>query len=151
MRNISVVFFLVFLTACVTESTGGLPSPAEDNIRLKAQLDLARGYFASQDWSRARPPLRRALEIDPRSVEAHVLFAVLSEREDEPQAAEGYLKNALKIDPKFPLTHYYLGLHYLKNSPRMAKKHLVRFLKLVQNQNNAGPLVRNAEKILKSS
>ena len=61
------------------------------------------------------------------------------------------LENALKIDPKFPLTHYYLGLHYLKNSPRNAKKHLVRFLKLVQNQNNAGPLVRNAEKILKSS
>ncbi len=60
-------------------------------------------------------------------------------------------EKALKIDPGFPLTHYYLGLHYLKHSPRKAKKYLVRFLKLVKNQNDAGPLVRNAEKILKSS
>ncbi len=81
MRNLSVVLLVVFLAACVTESSGGLPPPAEDNIRLQAQLDLARGYFESQDWSRARPPLRRALEIDPRSAETHVLFAVLSERQ----------------------------------------------------------------------
>lgn len=102
MRNVSVVLLVVFLAGCITESTGGLPPPAEDNIRLKAQLDLARGYLESQDWSRARPPLHRALEIDSRSAETHVLLAVLSERGDEPGIAENHLKRALKIDPNYP-------------------------------------------------
>lgn len=102
MRNVSVVLLVVFLAGCITESTGGLPPPAEDNIRLKAQLDLARGYLESQDWSRARPPLHRALEIDSRSAETHVLLAVLSERGDEPGIAESHLKRALKIDPNYP-------------------------------------------------
>ncbi|MCZ6853651.1 MAG: type IV pilus biogenesis/stability protein PilW, partial [Gammaproteobacteria bacterium] len=62
-----VVLLVVFLAACVTESTGGLPPAAEDTVRLKAQLDLARGYFASNDWTRARAPLNRAREIDSRS------------------------------------------------------------------------------------
>ncbi|MCZ6641523.1 MAG: type IV pilus biogenesis/stability protein PilW [Gammaproteobacteria bacterium] len=102
MRNVSVVLLLVFLTGCVTEITGGLPPPAEDIIRLKAQLDLARGYFDSEDWSRARPPLNRALAIDPRSVETHVLLAILSEREAEPEIAERLLEKALNIDPNHP-------------------------------------------------
>ena len=50
MRNVSVVLIVVFLAGCVTESTGGLPPAAEDGVRLKAQLDLARGYFASEDF-----------------------------------------------------------------------------------------------------
>lgn len=102
MRNVSVVLLVVFLAGCITESTGGLPPPAADNIRLKAQLDLARGYLESQDWSRARPPLHRALEIDSRSAETHVLLAILSEREDEPGIAESHLKRALKIDRNYP-------------------------------------------------
>ena len=94
-----VFLLVVFLSSCVTEITGGLPPPAEGEVRLKAQLDLARGYFESQDWSRARVPLDRALEINSRSAEVHVLLAELSEREDEPETAEKHLKRALKIDP----------------------------------------------------
>ncbi len=102
MRNVSVVLLVVFLAGCVTESTGGLPPPAQDNVRLQAQLDLARGYLESRDWSRARPPLQRAMEIDARSAETHVLLAILNERADEPGIAESHLKRALKIDPDYP-------------------------------------------------
>lgn len=102
MRNVSVVLLLVFITACVTEITGGLPPPADDATRVKAQLDLARGYFDSEDWSRARPPLKRAMEIDPRSAETHVLLAILSEREAEPEIAGRLLEQALNIDPDHP-------------------------------------------------
>ena len=98
MRNVSIVLIVVFLAACVTETTGGLTPAAEDGVRLKAQLDLARGYFASEDWTRARGPLNRALEIDQRSVEAYVLLAILSQREGELELAESHLRVAARYN-----------------------------------------------------
>ena len=102
MRIVPVILLVLVLTACVTETVGGLPPPAQNATRVTAQLDLARGYFASEDWSRARTPLNRALQIDPKSAEAHVLLAVLSDREGEPEVAENHLKQALKIDSDNP-------------------------------------------------
>lgn len=87
------------LTACISETTGGLPPPAPDEERLQAQLDLARGYLAQRDWSRARGPLAKALDIAPRSVEVHVLYGVLYENESEPGVAEQFYKKALSIAP----------------------------------------------------
>tara|TARA_Y100001934_G_scaffold144136_2_gene173109 strand:+ start:3752 stop:4510 length:759 start_codon:yes stop_codon:yes gene_type:complete len=84
---------------CVTESTGGLPEPAENAQRVQAHLDLARGYLENRDLLRARPPLNRALEIDPRSVEAHVLMAVLNQAEDDSELAEEHFASALRIEP----------------------------------------------------
>ncbi len=88
------------VAGCITETTGGLPPPASDEDRLKAQLDLARGYLAQRDWGRARGPLTKALEIAPRSAETHVLFAVLYENENEPSVAEQYYRRALKLKPR---------------------------------------------------
>ncbi|MDH3643609.1 MAG: type IV pilus biogenesis/stability protein PilW [Gammaproteobacteria bacterium] len=87
------------LTGCVTSSTGGLPEAAEPEKRVEAHLDLARGYLTNRDYVRARAPLKRALEIDPRAVEAHVLRAVLSEAEKDPHLAEQHYKTALRYDP----------------------------------------------------
>ena len=100
MRYTLLYLFCTFgLIACITETTGGLPPPAPVEERLQAQLDLARGYLAQRDWSRARGPLANALELDPRSVETHVLYAVLYENEGEPGIAEQYYQRALKIAP----------------------------------------------------
>jgi len=87
------------LTACVTESTGGLPPPAPLEERVQAQLDLARGYLEQRDFVRAQPPLQKALEIDPRHVEAHVLIAVLFGVQSEKELAEFHYRTALRIDP----------------------------------------------------
>jgi len=92
------------LTGCVTETTGGIPGPAADDVRVRAQLDLARAYLENNDFDRARNPLNRALDIDPRSVEAHVLFAVLSEGEGETELAEAHYKLALKTQPEHSQT-----------------------------------------------
>ena len=90
---------LLLLSGCVTESTGGFPEPASKEIRLAAHLDLARGYMANADYVRARAPLKRALEIDPRSVQAHVLMAVFVENADnEPDLAEQHYRLALRYD-----------------------------------------------------
>jgi type IV pilus assembly protein PilF len=95
----SLVAVLITLVGCVTESTGGLPDPAPPASRVNAQLDLARGYLEQGNMERARSSLNKALEIDDRSVEAHVLLAVLNAAESEWGIAERHFKTALSIDP----------------------------------------------------
>lgn len=88
------------LAGCVTETSGGLPPPAADSVRVRAQLDLARAYLETDNFERARNPLNRALEIDSTSVEAHVLLAVLYEREGEAELAERHYQLALESQPE---------------------------------------------------
>jgi type IV pilus assembly protein PilF len=97
MRLLAILMvWSCLLAGCVTESSGGLPEPASQSKRVEAQLDLARGYLENRDYARARSPLKRALEIDPRSVEAHVLMAVLSDSVNEPALAEDHYRIALR-------------------------------------------------------
>ena len=93
---------LVLLAAggCVTTQSGGLPAPAPKEARVQAQLDLARANLSERNWDRARDPLERALKIDPNSVEAHVLYAVLSNGEKEPEIAEKYFQKAVRLGPE---------------------------------------------------
>jgi type IV pilus assembly protein PilF len=95
----ALVGLLVTLAGCVTESTGGLPDPAAPPDRVQAQLDLARGYLEQGNTERARASLNKALEIDSRAVEAHVLLAVLNAAEKEDALAERHFRIALSIDP----------------------------------------------------
>lgn len=90
------------VSGCVTETTGGLPQPAAQQERVQARLDLARGYLEKHDYVRARQQLNTALEIDPKSVEAHVLMAVLDEAESEIELAEKHYQMALRYDPEHP-------------------------------------------------
>ena len=102
-KLISLLLSVVYLlSGCVTESTGGLPGPAPKEDRVQAQLDLARGYMENRDWMRAKSPLQRALTIDPESVEAHVLFGVLYQAENEAALAEEHFSRALRSSPRDP-------------------------------------------------
>ena len=97
-QRVGLVICVLLMAGCVTTSTGGLPAPAADAQRVKAQLDLARGYLENRHLERARVPLNRALSIDSRSVEAHVLLALLNEAESDPVLAEKHYELALKYD-----------------------------------------------------
>ncbi len=88
------------LSGCVTTHSGGLPEPAPTERRVEAQLALARAFLSERDFERAREPLDRALKLNAESVEAHVLYAVMSNGEGEPEIAEKYYKKAIKIGPK---------------------------------------------------
>ncbi len=94
-----LAFVSLALTGCVTETTGGLPGPAPKDTRVQAQLDLARGYIAQGDLTRARTPLDRAVEIDPNNVEVHVLTAIVYYAEGEYEIAESHYKRALRLEP----------------------------------------------------
>ncbi len=97
----TLAWCLLLLVGCVTEQSGG-PERAPRGVQLQAQLDLARGYLEQRDWNRARDPLERALEIDPRSAEAHTLMGVLYQAQNEPALAEGAYRRALRYDPRHP-------------------------------------------------
>ena len=90
---------LLMMSGCVTEQHGGMPEPAPNAERVQAQLDLARGYLEQRELERAKPPLARALEIDPRHVEALVLNAVLMNMQGEYKLAEQYYRAALRVEP----------------------------------------------------
>ena len=95
---IAVIAAVGLLAGCVTTSSGGMPEPASAESRVKARLDLARGYINARVWSDAKRALMKALEIDNRSVEAHVLLALVYEAEGEPHLAENNYKKALRLD-----------------------------------------------------
>ncbi len=101
----SFVCGLLLLGGCVTTSTGGFET-APKAVRLQTHLDLARGYLEHRNWSRAKEPLSKALEIDPRSPEAHTLMAVMYQGQKEYELAEKAYRRALRYDP-----HYALALN----------------------------------------
>jgi type IV pilus assembly protein PilF len=94
---------LLLLAGCVTESSSGR-APASKEVQLQAHLDLARGYLEQGDAVRARDPLERALQIDPRSAEAQTLMGVFYQGQNEPALAERHFKRALQIDPNHAQT-----------------------------------------------
>ena len=100
LQGVGLLLIALLAGGCVTQSTGGLPGPAPTEERVEAQLDLARGYIEQRDFVRAQAPLQKALEIDPRHVEAHVLSAVLFHAQGEYELAEQHYQYALRIDPQ---------------------------------------------------
>ena len=96
------VVIAIGLGGCVTETSGGLPQPADDDVRTQAQLDLARGYIESGNLEDARRPLNKALEINPSSSEAHTLLGVVYESEREFELAEQHYRQALRANPDDP-------------------------------------------------
>ena len=72
--------------------------PAPLAARIKAQLDLAEGYIAVGDASRARPALERALELDARNSTTHDLFGRLYQMQGDAELAERHFRMAVRSD-----------------------------------------------------
>lgn len=101
----TVLLLLVFvggLSGCITTIEGSVREEASEPARVRAQIDLARGYLAENDFQQARRPLDRALELDRKSVEANVLKAIVHQQENEVKLAEKHYKLALRYDSKDP-------------------------------------------------
>jgi type IV pilus assembly protein PilF len=115
------------LTGCVTTIEGGSPQPAPQAQRVQAQLALARGYMEEGDWQNARVPLERALTIDPRSSDAHVLFALVYQAEGASDRAEEHYRRALRLDRNSSLAlNNYGSFLYVQSRYGEARQMLVR-------------------------
>lgn len=84
------------LTGCIT-SEGGL-QPAASLDRVRAHLDVARGYIQLANYQRARIAIDRALTVNNRVARAHGLLALVQEREGDIEMAAASFRKALRLD-----------------------------------------------------
>lgn len=73
------------------------PSPNEQSAAL--QVKLGQGYLNQGELETARDKLQRALELDPKSVDAHTVMAVLNERIGRSEIAERHYRRAVELKP----------------------------------------------------
>ncbi len=94
------IVLAVLLTACGA-STGTPRSNVDADSRDAAalQVKLGRGYMEQGDLETAMDKLQRALQIDPRSVDAHTMLAVLNDRIRRPVQAESFYRKAVQLAP----------------------------------------------------
>jgi len=118
--------FVVLLFGCVTTETGGIPKARSEDDRVKAHLDLARGYLAKADIGRARRPLEQALKIDPNSVEANTLMGTVQQVEGDDRLAEESFKRAIRYGPDSAMARNNYGTFlYSKGRYDEARKNLL--------------------------
>jgi len=98
LQLLLIGYCVTLLNGCITTVEGTIREEAPEPQRVQAQIDLARGYLAENDFQQARRPLDRALALDNKSVEAHVLKAIVHQREEEVELAEKHYKLALRYD-----------------------------------------------------
>jgi type IV pilus assembly protein PilF len=90
----------LLLAACASAPRSGNDASTTDERAAQLQVELGQQYMAKGDLETAQGKLQRALQLDPRSVDAHTLMAVLNERIGRPEVAEKYYRDALKIKPE---------------------------------------------------
>ncbi|HEY7886459.1 MAG TPA: type IV pilus biogenesis/stability protein PilW, partial [Cellvibrionaceae bacterium] len=96
VRRLSVVFLCVALGACVSTRTD--TANVDEKRALESHISLALNYIESKNRESARHHLRRAFEIDRRSVDATFAMAMLYQLEGEPELAEEKFKQTLRMN-----------------------------------------------------
>ena len=90
----------VMLSGCVT--TGDIDPMRTPEGRERARdafIELGIGYLERGSTEQAKGPLKQALEIDPKSANAHMVLALAFQLEMEDALAEQHFKQALSIEP----------------------------------------------------
>ncbi|MCB1692418.1 MAG: type IV pilus biogenesis/stability protein PilW [Pseudomonadales bacterium] len=97
-----ILFLLVcgLLSGCVTETKGPLQAADRDK-QLKSLVDLGIGYMREGEYARAKESLNKALDLEPKSPEAHDALALVFQLEQEYDDAETHFKAALKANPSY--------------------------------------------------
>lgn len=119
LRTLLVAAMSLALCACA--STGGgarEPRPSaksgekpERNDAAELQVKLGRGYMDKGEYEIAHEKLERAIRLDPKSVDAHTLMAVLFERIDRSKFAEKHYRRAVELDPDDGSTNNNIGAY----------------------------------------
>ncbi|MFC3609091.1 type IV pilus biogenesis/stability protein PilW [Stutzerimonas tarimensis] len=94
--RLALPLLLCFLAGCV--SSGKIDptrTPEGRNDARDAFVQLGIGYLQQGETARAKQPLGRALELDPRSADAHAALALVFQAEMEPELADRHFRSAL--------------------------------------------------------
>ena len=74
---------------------------ATDNQEVVARaVELGIAYLRQGDTLRVKENIHKALDVDPRSPEAHASLALVFQQEQEWTLAESHFEKAIALDPK---------------------------------------------------
>ncbi|WP_277051859.1 type IV pilus biogenesis/stability protein PilW [Zestomonas thermotolerans] len=101
LRPALFLLFAALLAGCV--SSGNVDPLKTEKGRTEARdayIQLGLGYLRQGETGKAKVPLKKALELDPSSVDAHAALGLVFQVELEPQLADQHFRRALSIDPR---------------------------------------------------
>lgn len=102
LRGVIVAVVSAALAGCGASAAPRAKSdkatPKQDAAEL--QVRLGRGYLEQGKFETAHEKLERALQLDPSSIDAHTLMAILYERIDRPKLSEKHYQRAVELDPE---------------------------------------------------
>jgi len=77
-------------------------------------LDVADKYFANKEYSKASDYYDQVLKADPANVKAlrRMGFCIMNFQGQELNATQ-FFNRALKIEPKDPVSNYYMGVIFM--------------------------------------
>jgi len=98
---LTIALVTVFLSACVTSTTGGFSETASPDAALERRVELARNYIGEGNWSNAKRNLNLAANIDPDNPEVHEAFALVYQSTGEFELAEESFNKAISVRKNF--------------------------------------------------
>ncbi len=115
MRHIALAILAVLaLAACVQEPVAGTRK-ADPAAGARDRVALAAEHLRNGDNERAQVQLKRALDMDSRSPEAHNLMGVLLERDGDKRGADRSYRRAIKLRPEFAQAHNNYAIFLFRN------------------------------------
>ena len=125
-------------------STMALAVPPSQTDPAKQQYEQGSTLFKQGDYEGALLALKKAVELQPGSAEAHYLLGMTYYKgKKQPSDAIGELKKAIQLNPKFGQAYYDLGLIYqAQDKPADAKQALIRAVELSPDEQTHLALAR---------
>lgn len=97
VRAVVVMLSCTLLAACQSQST--VTKPPSDRVKLsEINAELGAQYMRNRDYQVAMDKLTKAIELDPRNINAHGTLALLHAVIGQYDKAETSFKQALRID-----------------------------------------------------
>ena len=107
------LFFSAMLSACVSSSNNSPLRSEEGRIQARdAYIQLGLGYVQQGVPEQAKAPLKKALEIDSQSADAHAALALVFQQELEPELADQHYRKALAQGKNSRIDNNYGGFLY---------------------------------------
>lgn len=113
VRTVLILIVCSVLSACVSNT--GAPFMRTEEGRNQARdayIQLAIGYLQEGITEQAKVPLKKALDIDPNSADAHAVLALVFQNELEPELAAQHYRKALSQGKNTRIQNNYAGFLY---------------------------------------
>lgn len=110
---LAVLFSLLLLSGCVTETTGGVGSKASKSRAVEQYVDVGAAYLSEREYDLAMQRIERALELNPKHPRAHAVLGLIYQSQLETEKAEAAFRQALSYNGDFTLGRtYYAAFLY---------------------------------------